>query len=207
MRGCRVVGIAGKQEKCDFCVQELGLDACVTHLVSRDELQAALEQACPNGIDIYFENVGGKVFEAVLPLLNHHARISICGMIASYGDTAAADDLFSAKDRWFQTGDAIFKARNVKAHGLFVGNFVESHQQAFLEEMAVWVAEGKVRYKEDLWLGIERTPEAFMALLGGGNFGKTLIGIGEDPTLSDDEKQRQKAAPRNQPSPKTRASL
>ena len=175
--GCRVVGIAGAQAKCDFVVRDLGFDACVSHLgpTLADDLRAA----CPAGVDVYFENVGGKVFDAVLPLFNRNARITLCGMISQYANT----DGGNARDAWHAQGAAIFAARNVKVHALAVGNFVADYQDRFLAEMADWIKDGKVKYKEDLWQGLEQAPQAFRAMLEGGNFGKTLIAVGDDPTL------------------------
>jgi NADPH-dependent curcumin reductase len=177
--GCRVVGIAGKQEKCDFVTGELGFDACVSRLSETfpDDLRAA----CPDGIDVYYENVGGKVFEAVAPLLNERSRITICGMISQYGN-AAGDDGHKA---WRAAGQAAFERNNVRVHDLAVGRFVADHQGPFLEQMAAWIQEGRVKYREDIWEGLERAPEAFRAMLEGGNFGKTIVAVGDDPTLDD----------------------
>ena len=175
--GCRVVGIAGKQEKCDFVTQELGFDACVSHL--SEQLPADLAAACPDGIDVYFENVGGRVFEAVLPLLNSKARVTLCGLISQYGNTDGAD----TRAAWQATGQAVFERRNVEVHDLGVGRFVADHQGPFLEQMGDWIKQGLVKYREDIWDGLERAPEAFRAMLDGRNFGKTLVAVGSDPTL------------------------
>ncbi len=177
--GCRVVGIAGIQEKCDFVTDVLGLDACVSH--RSETLPEDLRAACPSGIDAYFENVGGKVFEAVLPLLNRQARISLCGLIAHYG----SDAMDQARDHWKALGQPVFERQNVVAHDLAVRNFVTDHQARFFDEMAAWIQDGKIKYKEDLWPRLEQAPNAFRAMLEGGNFGKTLVGVGDDPTLND----------------------
>lgn len=176
IHGCRVVGVAGKTKKCDFVVDELGFDACVSHL--SDTLEDDLKAACPDGIDMYFENVGGKVFEAVLPLMNRASRIALCGMISQYGNAPGEN----AQENWRKTGAPWFERQGIAVHGLFVGNFVEDYQDEFLEQMADWVRQGKVRYKEDLWDGLPQAPRAFLAMLKGDNFGKTLVGVGEDPT-------------------------
>ena len=175
--GCRVVGIAGVREKCDFVTDVLGFDACVSH--KTEQLAADLKAACPDGIDVYFENVGGRVFDAVLPLLNQRSRISLCGLISQY-DNMTMDH---AHEAWMKQGKAIFERQHVQPHRLVVGTFVEHYQSQFLAEMAVWIREGKVKYKEDLWSGLEQAPAAFQAMMTGGNFGKTLVGVGEDPTL------------------------
>jgi hypothetical protein len=173
-----VVGIAGAQQKCDYVVDELGFDACVSHL--SETYEDDLHAACPDGIDIYFENVGGKVYEGVLPLLNRNSRVTRCGFISQYGNTDGRDP---AKV-WLETGAPFFERNDVTVHGLFVGNYVASHQEAFLAEMADWLRDGLVRYREHLWEGLEQAPEAFSALLSGGNFGKTLVKVGEDPTFA-----------------------
>lgn len=171
-RGARVVGIAGKPEKCAFVTGELGYDACVSHLSAT--FAADLKAACPNGIDVYFENVGGAVFEAVLPLFNPGSRMTICGLIAHYGD--AGGDAGAAER-------AAAEARGVAVSNLFVGDYVESHHDAFLAEVGPWVAEGKVRYLEDIREGLATLPTAFAEMLKGGNFGKMLVRVSDDPTL------------------------
>jgi len=178
IKGARVVGIAGAQKKCDYVVDELGFDACVSRLspAFAEELAAA----CPDGVDVYFENVGGMVYEGVLPLFNRGARITLCGMISQYGNTSGVD----AGEHWRQTGAPYFERNEVQVYPLHVRNFVESHQEEFLAEMSGWIAEGLVRYREDVWQGLESAPRAFAAMLKGDNFGKTLVQIGDDPTLS-----------------------
>jgi NADPH-dependent curcumin reductase CurA len=172
LRGARVVGIAGKPEKCAFVAEELGFDACVSHL--SPTFAADLAAACPSGIDVYFENVGGAVFEAVLPLFNPSARMTICGLIAHYGDESGDA---GARER------ASAEARGVRVQNLFVGDYVETHHDAFLAEVAPAVRDGKVRYLEDIREGLENIPAAFADMLKGANFGKTLVRISADPTL------------------------
>jgi NADPH-dependent curcumin reductase len=177
LRGARVVGIAGKEPKCRFVTEELRFDACVSHLSPTfpDDLRAA----CPNGVDVYFENVGGAVFDAVLPLFNPGARMTICGLIAHYGDADGTD----ARAALMARGDAIFKARDVTVRGLFVGDYVENHHDAFLREVAPSVASGALKYREDIRQGLETIPTCFAEMLRGDNFGKMLVQVGEDPTL------------------------
>ena len=184
IRGCRVVGIAGIKEKCDFVTEVLGFDACVSHQSAH--LAADLKAACPAGIDVYFENVGGKVFEAVLPLLNQRARISLCGLISQYSQATSGDP----HEAWMARGKSTFERQSVQAYNLTVRNFVQEYQAQFLADMAGWIREGKVKYKEDLWPGLAQAPQAFRAMLEGGNFGKTLVGVGDDPTLDETLKQR-----------------
>jgi len=177
LRGARVVGIAGRPEKCRFVTEELGFDACVSHLsptFARD-----LAAACPQGVDVYFENVGGAVFDAVLPLFNAGARMTICGLIAHYGDAAGTD----ARAALMARGEAIFRERKVTVRDLFVGDFVAGHEAAFLRDMAGWVGSGEVRYREDVRQGLEAIPAAFAEMLRGGNFGKMLVQVAPDPTL------------------------
>jgi NADPH-dependent curcumin reductase CurA len=181
---CRVVGIAGVQEKCDFVTDVLGFDACVSH--RSETLAEDLRAACPLGIDAYFENVGGKVFEAVVPLLNRESRISLCGLIAQYSSGL----MDQARERWTALGQPTFERQNVQVHNLTVREFVPDYQVRFLDEMGAWIREGKIKYKEDLWPGLEQAPKAFRAMMEGGNFGKTLVGVGDDPTLDDVLKTR-----------------
>ena len=175
--GCRMVGIAGVNEKCEFVTGVLGFDACVSHKSAT--LAEDLRAACPAGIEAYFENVGGQVFAAVLPLLNRQARISLCGLVSQYGSTTSGDP----HDAWMAQGAPFFERQQVQVHRLHVRDFVDEHQAHFLEQMAGWIRAGKVKYKEDLWPGLEQAPKAFRAMLEGGNFGKTLVGVGDDPTL------------------------
>jgi NADPH-dependent curcumin reductase CurA len=176
LRGARVVGIAGKAEKCRFVEEDLRFDACVSHLSPTfgDDLRAA----CPEGVDVYFENVGGAVFQAVLPLFRPGARMTICGLISHYGDAInpGGGDAGAAER-------AAAEGRGVSVQNLFVGDYVESHHDAFLSEVAPWVAAGKVRYLEDIREGFDAIPDAFAQMLKGGNFGKTLVRIAPDPTL------------------------
>jgi NADPH-dependent curcumin reductase CurA len=174
LRGCRVVGVAGKPEKCAFVTDGLGFDDCVSHL--DPDLPAALAAACPDGVDVYFENVGGRVFEAVLPLLNRRARISLCGVISQYGNTGGGDP----RTVWQQAGASVFAEQDVQVHDLFVGNFVDEYQTKFLAEMSAYVSEGEVKYREDRRPGLECAPEAFKSMLQGGNFGKTIVVVGAE---------------------------
>lgn len=175
IRGCRVVGIAGVDEKCQYVVNELGFDACVSHL--SETLADDLKCACPDGIDVYFENVGGKVFDAVAPLLNTKSRVSVCGLISQYG---LADPGVS-RQSWNETGQSHFDRHDVTVHDLFVGNFVKDYQAKFLEEASSWYRDGKLKYREDFWDGLERAPKALNAMLTGHNFGKMIVRVSEVP--------------------------
>jgi NADPH-dependent curcumin reductase CurA len=175
-RGARVVGIAGKEAKCRFVTATLGFDACVSHL--SPTLAADLRAACPHGVDVYFENVGGAVFEAVLPLFNKGARMTICGLIAHYGDAPGTD----ARAALMAKGRPVFEARGVTVRDLFVGDFVASHHDIFLSEVAPLVASGAIQYLEDIRRGIASLPACFAEMFRGDNFGKMLVQVGDDPT-------------------------
>lgn len=175
--GCRVVAIAGSDEKLEY-LKTLGVDAAVSH--RSPGFAEELRQACPDGCDIYFENVGGSVFDGVLPLLNVHARISLCGLISQYGNTDGQD----SRIQWRTRGNAVFERNRVAIHDLFVGNFVAEHQDRFLEEMGGYLRAGDVRYLEDKRPGLENTPEVFAQMLRGENFGKTLMAVAQDPTVN-----------------------
>jgi len=174
LRGCRVVGVAGRAEKCAFVKDELGFDACVSHLAP--DFREQLSAACPDGADVYFENVGGAVYEAVLPLLNPKSRITLCGLASQYG--AMDSDIM---DAWRQTGAPVFSRLGVKVNPLFVGDFVAGYQDTFLAEMADWLRSGHIHYREDVSSGLPLAPAAFGAMLAGNNFGKTLVEISPDP--------------------------
>ena len=174
LKGSRVVGIAGREEKCRYVVEELGFDACVSHL--SPSFAQDLKAACPGGIDTYFENVGGAVFDAVLPLFNPAARMTICGLIAHYGDAPEEDARAQERRR--------AEACGVRVQDLSVGEYVADWHDAFLAEMVPWVASGEVRYREDIREGFELIPRAFAEMLRGENFGKTLVRVAPDPTLT-----------------------
>jgi len=175
LRGARVVGIAGRAEKVRFVEQELGFDACVSHF--SPTFAEDLRDACYAGIDVYFENVGGAVFDAVLPEFNPGARMTICGLIAHYGEEG------DARAALMKRGERVFAERGVSVRNLFVGDFAAEHEAQFLSDMAGWVASGKVKYREDIRQGMETVPAVFAEMMRGGNFGKTLVQVSEDPTL------------------------
>lgn len=177
LAGARVVGVAGRDEKCRFVTGTLGFDACVSHLSS--SFPENLHQACPAGIDVYFENVGGAVFDAVLPLFNTDARMTICGLIAHYGDAAGTD----ARTALMGRGADVFSKRKVMVRDLFVGDYVANHQDEFLRTVAPLVASGALKYREDIRHGMENVPACFSEMLRGDNFGKMLVQVAADPTL------------------------
>ncbi|MDF7800032.1 NADP-dependent oxidoreductase [Pontiellaceae bacterium B1224] len=172
LKGCRVVGVAGGAEKCRIAVEELGFDACIDHRA--DDLKEQLAAACSDGIDVYFENVGGKVFDAVLPLLNTKARVPLCGLIAHYNDT----ELPPGPDRLSLLMKTILVKR-IKMQGFIIFDDYAPRYPEFAAEMTEWVKAGKIKVREDLIQGLEQAPEAFIGLLEGKNSGKLVIRVGD----------------------------
>jgi len=164
-RGCRVVGIAGGPDKCRYVSDELGFDACIDYRQHPDvkSMSAALKEACPQGIDGYFENVGGYIFDAVLLRTNAFARIALCGMIAGYDGQPLP-----------LANPALFLVNRLKLEGFIVSEHMEVWPEA-LAELGALVASGKLRPRESVAEGIEAAPEAFLGLLKGRNFGKQLV--------------------------------
>jgi NADPH-dependent curcumin reductase len=172
IKGCHVVGIAGAREKCDYVVNQLGFDGCISH--HEADLPSELERVCPKGIDVYFENVGGKVFAAVLPLLNDFARISVCGLIAHYNDMQLPDG----------PNQVPLLMRAILSHRFTVRGFISSdfadQQEIFFDDMSRWVREQRIKYREDIVEGLENAPLAFQKLFRGENFGKLLVRVAKD---------------------------
>ena len=164
-RGCRTVGIAGGPEKCGYAVAELGFDACIDYKVHKDaaSLSKALKESCPDGIDGYFENVGGMVLDAVLSRMNAFGRIAVCGMIAGYNGAALP-----------LAQPALILMQRLKVEGFIVSEHMEIWPQA-LTELGTLVATGKLKARESIAQGLEAAPEAFLGLLKGKNFGKQLV--------------------------------
>lgn len=164
-RGCRVVGIAGGPEKCQYAVQELGYDACVDYRQHKDaySLAKAFKDVCPKGIDGYFENVGGMVMDAVMLRMNAFGRIALCGMIAGYDGQPLP-----------MTNPSLILISRLKLEGFIVSEHMEVWPEA-LAELGGLVAQGKLRPRETIAQGIESAPEAFLGLLKGRNLGKQLV--------------------------------
>ncbi|HEY0767543.1 MAG TPA: NADP-dependent oxidoreductase [Steroidobacteraceae bacterium] len=169
IKGCRAVGIAGGHDKCEYALNMLGFDACLDH--HEADLPRRLAAACPKGIDVYFESVGGAVLAAVLPLLNRGARMPLCGLIAWYN----LEKLPEGGDRTAQLLSTVLRQR-VKVQGFIV---LDHHKRApaFREEMSGWLREGRVRYREQVIEGLENAPQGLMGLLRGENFGKLLVRV------------------------------
>jgi NADPH-dependent curcumin reductase CurA len=169
LKGCRVVGIAGGAEKCRYAVEQLGFDACIDR---RDaDFAQHLAAACTRGIDVYFENIGGPVLDAVLPLLNLNARIPLCGLMSQFGSSRTSNN----SPLLLRT----VISRRILMRGFIIYDFYATHFQAFKQEMDAWLADGRIRYREDIVAGLEAAPEAFIGLLQGANFGKLVVQVGE----------------------------
>ncbi|OQW89177.1 MAG: NADP-dependent oxidoreductase [Rhodoferax ferrireducens] len=164
-RGCRVVGIAGGPDKCAYAVNELGFDACIDYKQHLDaaSLSKALKEACPSGIDGYFENVGGMVLDAVMTRMNAFGRIAVCGMIAGYNGAPLP-----------MSYPALILVSRLKVQGFIVTEHLEVWPEA-LKELGMLVATGQLRPRESIAQGLAAAPEAFLGLLKGKNFGKQLV--------------------------------
>ncbi len=175
IKQCRVVGVAGAAEKCRYVVDELGFDACVSHL--EEDLSERLARACPDGIDVFYDNVGGRVFAAAFERLNVAARVPICGMISHYNETAPppGPDTFPKVLRGILT-------KRLTIQGFII--FDHRHRwNSFHDDMSKWIRDGHVKYREDFVDGLENAPRAFQGLLEGRNFGKLIVRVGDDPTV------------------------
>jgi len=170
IKGCKVVGVAGGSTKCQYAVEKLGFDACIDH--KADDFAEQLKKACDDGIDVYFESVGGKVFDAVLPLLNSCARIPLCGLVSQYNATSLPE----GPDRLFMLMGDLLRKR-IKMQGFIVFDDYGDQFGDFTKEMQKWLSEGKISYREHMVEGIENTVDAFNDMLSGENFGKTVVKI------------------------------
>ena len=166
--GCRVVGTAGSDDKVDFIVNELGFDAGINY--KTEDVDAALATACPDGIDVYFDNVGGFVTDAVMQQINIHARISVCGQISQYN---------LAEPEMAPRSMGLLIQKQARMEGFLVFNFAHRHDHA-RQRMAEWIRSGELRYKEDVVEGLENAPGAFIGMMTGENFGKLLIKVGPE---------------------------
>jgi len=164
IKGARAIGIAGGPEKCKYVKEELGFDACIDYKAGKD-LDAALRAACPNGIDVYFDNVGGEISDAVLRNINFFGRVALCGSISQYNATTPP-----MGPRLLGT----FVGKRVRAQGFIVTDFASRHEAA-MRQMGEWIRSGRLKYREDVVQGIDKAPRAFIGLLRGENFGKMLV--------------------------------
>jgi NADPH-dependent curcumin reductase CurA len=173
LKDCRVVGVAGGAAKCAWAIEALRFDACIDH--HSQDFGARLAAACPNGVDVYYENVGGKVFSTVFPLLNAHARIPVCGLISQYNEappTGAADTVPVLMRQ--------ILVKRLTLGGFIISDGFEHRRPDFLDSMTRWLREGRIKYREDVVEGLENAPSAFLGLLAGRNFGKLVVRVSSD---------------------------
>lgn len=170
IKGARAVGIAGGAAKCAYLIEELGFDAAVDH--HAPDFAAQLAAECPDGIDVYFENVGGAVWDAVFPFLNDFARVPVCGLIAQYNNS---DVNFPGPDRLPALMRAVL-TKSLQLRGFIQREFVDQYP-AFLRDMSEWISSGRLKYREDIVDGLDRAPDAFIGLLEGRNFGKLIVRV------------------------------
>ncbi|MBP2000254.1 NADPH-dependent curcumin reductase CurA [Paenibacillus shirakamiensis] len=166
IKGARVVGIAGSDEKCNYLTKELGFDAALNYKTTKD-LRTSLEQACPQGVDVYFDNVGGSISDAVMSLLNDHARIPLCGAISSYNSTDG--------DVGPRIQSKLIKTRS-RIQGFVLSDYA-ARQGEGLQQLGTWLSEGKLKYEETIVDGFENVIDAFLQLFQGTNLGKMLVRV------------------------------
>lgn len=176
--GLNVVGVAGGADKCAFAVDELGFDACIDH--RSPDLKEQLRAACPDGVDIYYENVGGATLEAVLPLMNVWGRIPLCGTIAWYDLGGLGNSALAGPNLLPKVWRTILVQR-LTVRGFIITDHYDRFP-AFVEEVSGHIRDGRLKYRESIAQGLENAPDAFFAMLKGGNFGKQLVQVSEDPT-------------------------
>jgi NADPH-dependent curcumin reductase CurA len=170
LKGCRAVGLAGSDAKVDYLTRELGYDAGINYRTTPD-LDAALRAACPGGIDVYFDNVGGRITEAVTRHVNPFARIAVCGLISQYNLTEP--ELAPRNERFVLV-------KRVRIQGFLVFDFAARYKEG-LAQLTEWLRQGRLKYREDVVDGLERAPDALLAVLQGRNFGKMLVRVGPEP--------------------------
>jgi NADPH-dependent curcumin reductase CurA len=169
IKGCRAVGTAGSDRKIDYLISELGFDSAFNYKAVAD-YPAKLSELCPGGIDVYFDNVGGAISDAVLGLINRHARISICGQISQYN--------LEKPEMWPRL-PLVLLVKQARAEGFLVPQFIDRWPEG-IKQMAAWLAEEKLKYHEDVEVGIENAPRAFIGMLKGRNLGKQLVKIADE---------------------------
>ena len=169
--GCKVIGIAGGAEKCGYAVKTLGLDACLDHHSA--DFSEELAAATPEGIDVYFESVGGKVFDAVLPQLNTGARVPVCGLVSQYNATSLPE----GPDRMGYLMGQILRKRITMRGFIIFEDFAPLYPE-FAAVMSGWLRAGKIHYREEIVDGLEQAPATFIGMLNGKNFGKCVIRVG-----------------------------
>ncbi|WP_075180756.1 NADP-dependent oxidoreductase [Pantoea sp. 1.19] len=173
IKGCHVVGIAGGEEKCRYAEEVLGFDTCLNH--HEEGLAERLSRYCPDGIDVYFESTGGKIFDAVLPLMNSKGRIPVCGLIADYNSTAPA----SGPNKLPLLQSAILRKR-LRVQGFIISLDYADRFAEFFNKMSQWVAGDRLVFREDVVDGLDNAPETFIGMLEGKNFGKVIVRVAGD---------------------------
>ncbi len=166
-KGCYVAGSAGSEEKCKWLKEVAGVDAVINykHYPSQSELETAMSDACPNGIDVYFENVGGDHLVSALNLMNPFGRMPLCGMISRYNDTEPQPGPWNL---------ILAVGKSLKMQGFIVSNHLDMAED-FLRDVPAWIKDGKIKWEESVYDGIEKAPDAFLGLFSGANFGKALV--------------------------------
>lgn len=168
LKGCHIVGITGSEEKIIYLKEKLGFDSVINYKTTSN-IQQELEKTCPKGVDIYFDNVGGEISDAVFSQLNFHSRVALCGQIAHYNDTE-----IKMGPRFLTN----FLKRSVLLKGFIISNYTDRHEEG-IHTLSKWVKEGKVTYKENVVVGLENAPDAFLGLFRGDNLGKQLVKISD----------------------------
>ena len=169
IKGCRVIGISGSQDKCDWLVNDLGIDGSINY--KSENLREKLKELCPGGVDIYFENVGGKNTEIILSRMNVNSRISLCGLISGYNSETIVPG-----PAW---GNLLVKRINLR--GFIVFDYIKRYMEAF-QDLSTWMRDGKIKYKNHIIPGIENAENALKKLFNGENLGKLIIEVSKDPT-------------------------
>ena len=167
IKGCRVVGIAGGQAKCDWVVKELGFDACIDYKGGPGAVRAGLKEHCPKGVDIYFDNVGGEILDDVLARINRKARIIICGAISQYNNTTAVQG---------PKNYLSLLVNRARMEGIVVFDYADRYHLA-VAEMAGYLKDGRMKSKEDVVVGLQTFPETLLKLFNGENFGKLVLQV------------------------------
>ncbi len=170
IKGCRVVGITGSDEKCHWLLEELGFDAAINYKTA--DLERAIAQACPDGIDVYFDNVGGSILDAVLTKINLHARIPLCGLISTYNAKEPVPGPYNY---------AQILMKRARVQGFILLDYLPRWSEA-IREMAQWLQQGKIKYAEEIVEGLENAPKAILKLFDGNKKGKLLVKVSEEPT-------------------------
>ena len=174
--------LLAEKRKCDYAVEVLGFDACLDHRSAADApaLSSKISAECPNGVDIYFENTGGKTFDAVLPLINVHGRIPLCGMISLYNNGALRTEPAEALSNFPKVWRTLLVNR-INVRGFIITDHYDQFPE-FISNITPLIQESEIIYKESITVGLEKAPQAFIELLRGENFGKQLVSVSEDPT-------------------------